>query len=129
MRKPIKVKLFEKDTEKMKVMCFEFPAETNSHVLSPEEQMEEDQFNNIIVQNMSTAYRGLALSKFKMLRNFFNTYQEEKKRVQKQDMNILGLRIKKIDYSKKTMQKDDNRRPRRKSSNYPPAPDDWEPIA
>lgn len=27
MRKPIKIKMFEKDTEKMKVMCFEFPVD------------------------------------------------------------------------------------------------------
>lgn len=27
MRKPIKIKMFEKDTEKMKVICFDFPLE------------------------------------------------------------------------------------------------------
>jgi hypothetical protein len=105
MRKPIKIKLFEKDTEKMKVMCFEFPIEANSHISSLAEQFEEEQYNHTNAQHMSTAYRGLALCKFKMLKNFFNNYQEEKKRGHKQDMNVLGLRIKKIDYGKKTMQK------------------------
>lgn len=60
-----------------------------------------DSFAGVVVQNINTAYKGLALSKFKMLRNFFTNYQEEKKRAQRQDMNILGLRIKKVDYCNK----------------------------
>lgn len=75
---------------------------------------------------MSTAYRGLALSKFKILRSFFSNYQEEKKRAQRHDMNILGLRIKKVDYCNKPPQNDKAARslapgaiPRGRSSNYP----------
>ena len=72
IRKPIKIKMFEKDTEKMKVMCFEFPMEGTAPCV---EFLEDDGFNGLVVQNMSTAYRGLALSKFKILRSFFSNYQ------------------------------------------------------
>lgn len=57
-----------------------------------------------------------------MLRNFFTNYQEEKKRTTAQEMNMLGLRIKRIDCGARKG-KDDTRktvnRPRGSSSNYP----------
>lgn len=90
----------------MKVMCFEFPIDGT--VPTVEEMPSDEGFGGLIVQNMNaTAYRGLALSKFKILRSFFSNYQEEKKRVQRHDMNVLGLRIKKVDYCSKVQPRDE----------------------